>query len=147
MFEICLIGPSGRSSFLKRDTLFDARETAREAVALIRCEVEIVDRETGNVVERREPPSPTLRGELLGTPDPGQRQMMARELRRKAALARSAASIPTSGSARVDRVLVLLAERLELRASCLEAGTRIRACQGGGTSRRLITTPYPVHAA
>ena len=52
--------------------------------------------------------------------DPGQSQKVARELRRKAALARSAASIPTSGSARVDRVLVMLAERLELEASVSE---------------------------
>jgi hypothetical protein len=37
----------------------------------------------------------------------------AQELRRQAALARHAASVPTSGSGRVDRVLVLLAEQLE----------------------------------
>jgi len=54
--------------------------------------------------------------------DPGQSQKVAgaQELRRKAALARQAASVPTSGSGRVDRVLVLLAEQLERDASILE---------------------------
>ena len=52
--------------------------------------------------------------------DRGESQKVARELRKKAALARRAASVPTSGSARVDRVLVLLAERLEREASVLE---------------------------
>ena len=44
----------------------------------------------------------------------------AQELRRRAALARQAASVPTSGSGGVDRVLVLLAEQLERDASLLE---------------------------
>ena len=44
----------------------------------------------------------------------------AQELRRKAALARQAASVPTSGSGGVDRVLVVLAEKLERDASILE---------------------------
>jgi hypothetical protein len=55
--------------------------------------------------------------------DPGQTERVAKtkELRRKAALARQAASIPTSGSARVvDRVLVLLAHQLERDALLLE---------------------------
>jgi hypothetical protein len=52
--------------------------------------------------------------------DQGQGVARARELRRKAALARRAASVPTSGSADIDRVLVLLAEQLERDASILE---------------------------
>jgi hypothetical protein len=36
-----------------------------------------------------------------------------RELRRKAALCRRAAGIPTDGAANADRVLLALAERLE----------------------------------
>ena len=46
--------------------------------------------------------------------------MRARELRRKAAVARRAASVPTSGSRQVDRLLLLLAARLEHDASFLE---------------------------
>jgi hypothetical protein len=57
MFEICLINPSRRSSLFKRDTLFEARLTAREAAMMTGCEVEIVDRRTGDVVERHEPPT------------------------------------------------------------------------------------------
>ena len=49
-----------------------------------------------------------------------QGQSVASDLRRRAALARRAASIPTSGSARVDRVLVVLADLLEREASALE---------------------------
>jgi len=49
-----------------------------------------------------------------------QSQSVASELRRTAALARRAASVPTSGSARVDRVLVVLADLLEREASALE---------------------------
>ena len=52
--------------------------------------------------------------------DHGERQRVPHELRSKAALARRAASVPTSGSWTVDRVLVVLAERLELEASVLE---------------------------
>src|SRR5215831_6772672 len=40
-----------------------------------------------------------------------------RELRRKAALCRRAASIPTSGSRNADRILLGLAERLEHAAA------------------------------
>jgi len=43
---------------LTRDTLFDARETASQAAALTRCEVEIIDRQTGDVIERHRPPAP-----------------------------------------------------------------------------------------
>jgi hypothetical protein len=52
----------------------------------------------------------------------GQSDQMARaqELRRRAALARQAASFPTSGSGGVDRILVVLAEQLERDASILE---------------------------
>jgi hypothetical protein len=42
-----------------------------------------------------------------------------RELRRKAALCRRAASIPTSGSGNADRILVALAEQLEHDAAAL----------------------------
>ena len=70
MFEIWLIGSSGRSSFLKRDTLFEARETAREAAAMTRCEVEIVDRRTGDVVERHELPA-HLTWRTVGDDGPG----------------------------------------------------------------------------
>jgi hypothetical protein len=50
----------------------------------------------------------------------GRRVARAQELRRRAALARQAASVPTSGSGRVDRVLVVLAEQLDRDASVLE---------------------------
>ena len=57
-----------------------------------------------------------------------------RELRRKAALCRRAAAVPTSGSGNADRILVTLAERLERDAVLLEgapeptgrAGSRFR---------------------
>ena len=54
--------------------------------------------------------------------DPGQTRRLAKakELRRKAMLARRAASIPTSGSGTVDRVLVVLAAQLERDAFLLE---------------------------
>jgi hypothetical protein len=55
--------------------------------------------------------------------DPGQRVGRAKELRRQAALARQAASVPTSGSGRVDRLLVVLADQLERDASILEQGS------------------------
>jgi hypothetical protein len=42
------------------------------------------------------------------------------ELRRKAALCRRAASIPTSGSGGTDRILLVLAEQLEHEAVELE---------------------------
>ena len=54
-------------------------------------------------------------------------QGVTRELRNKAALARRAASVPTSGSWGVDRVLVVFAERLELEASVLEQETTVGA--------------------
>jgi hypothetical protein len=40
-----------------------------------------------------------------------------RELRRRAALYRRVAGIPTSGSANTDRILIVLAERLERDAA------------------------------
>jgi hypothetical protein len=43
-----------------------------------------------------------------------------RELRKKAALCRRAASIPTSGSSNADRILVALAEQLERDAALRE---------------------------
>lgn len=46
------------------------------------------------------------------------------ELRQRAALCRRAASIPTSGSAHADHILVLLAEQLERDASLLEKQSR-----------------------
>jgi hypothetical protein len=52
--------------------------------------------------------------------DPEQMVGRAKELRRQAALARQAASVPTSGSGRVDRLLVVLADQLERDASTLE---------------------------
>jgi hypothetical protein len=47
-----------------------------------------------------------------------------RELRRKAALCRRAASIPTSGSGNADRILVTLAEQLERDAAHRERQLR-----------------------
>ena len=43
-----------------------------------------------------------------------------RELRRKAALCRRAASVPTSGSGNADRILLALAEQLERDAALRE---------------------------
>jgi len=54
-----------------------------------------------------------------------------RELRRKAALCRRAAGIPTSGSSNADRILLALAEQLEHDALLQE-----RQLQGD-TSNRL----------
>ena len=45
----------------------------------------------------------------------------AAHLRQKAALYRRAASIPTEGSHRTDRLLIQLAEELEREAAALEA--------------------------
>jgi hypothetical protein len=45
---------------------------------------------------------------------------LVRELRRKAALCRRAASISTSGSGRTDRILLGLAEQLEHEAALRE---------------------------
>jgi len=56
----------------------------------------------------------------MGDSEQTQTVANAEELRRKAALARQAASIPTSGSRRVDRMLMVLAERLERQALLLE---------------------------
>src|SRR5215469_10387708 len=54
--------------------------------------------------------------------DVGQGQIVTRvqQLRRDDGIAREAASVPTSGSASVDRMLLALAERLERDASILE---------------------------
>jgi hypothetical protein len=48
-----------------------------------------------------------------------------RELRSKAALCRRAASIPTSGSASADRILLGLAEQLERDAALLEQQSQV----------------------
>jgi hypothetical protein len=45
----------------------------------------------------------------------------AAQLKQKAALYRRAASIPTEGSHRTDRLLIELAEKLEREAEALEA--------------------------
>jgi hypothetical protein len=47
-----------------------------------------------------------------------------RELRRKAALCRRAATIPTSGSSNADRILMALAEQLEHDAALCERQLR-----------------------
>jgi hypothetical protein len=57
--------------------------------------------------------------------DHDKRQSVPHELRSKAALARRAASVPTSGSGGVDRFLVLFAERLEFEAAVLEQETAV----------------------
>jgi hypothetical protein len=44
----------------------------------------------------------------------------AKELRRKAALCRRAASVPTTGSTNADRILLELAEQLEHEAELRE---------------------------
>jgi hypothetical protein len=44
----------------------------------------------------------------------------AKELRNRAALCRIAAAVPTSGSARADRVLMLLAQALDREAAEVE---------------------------
>jgi hypothetical protein len=59
MFEIFVLNPPRRSPFVIRDTLFQARETASETAALTGCKVEIVDRRTGDIVERHKPSTPT----------------------------------------------------------------------------------------
>jgi hypothetical protein len=127
MFEICLVFASGRSSLFRRDSLIDARETAREAASVTGNKVEIVDRQTGDVVERHEPPKLPELGrrsalDRMASEEPRQRETaaQAQELRRKAALARQAARIPAAGSKRVDRVLVVLAAQLERDALLLE---------------------------
>jgi hypothetical protein len=56
--------------------------------------------------------------------DPEQGVGRVKQLRRQAALARRAASVPTSGSGRVDRLLVVLADQLERDASILEQGRK-----------------------
>ena len=55
MFEICVISPSRRSSVLKCDSLFEAEDKAREAALMTGCNVEIIDRRTGDVVKRYGP--------------------------------------------------------------------------------------------
>lgn len=68
--------------------------------------------------------------------------LRARELRRKAALASRAASAPTSGSGGVDRILILLAERLERDASVLEQeGEGIDGPRGAASQRRAPPKP------
>jgi len=57
VFEIFVISASRRSPFVILDTLSQARETANETAELTGCKVEIVDRRTGDVVERHEPPA------------------------------------------------------------------------------------------
>ncbi|MBV8337304.1 MAG: hypothetical protein JO358_18060 [Alphaproteobacteria bacterium] len=47
----------------------------------------------------------------------------AKELRRKAALCRRAASVPTTGSTNADRILLELAEQLEREAELREQQT------------------------
>jgi hypothetical protein len=59
-----------------------------------------------------------------------------RELRRKAALCRRAASIPTSGSGNADRILVGLAEQLER-----DAALREQELRGNRSSRAPDTDP------
>jgi hypothetical protein len=59
MFEICVIVPARRSSLFKCDNLFEAQQTAREAAFVTGCKVEIVNRQTGDAVERHEPPTTT----------------------------------------------------------------------------------------
>ena len=49
---------------------------------------------------------------------------LAREMRRKAALCRRAAAIPTKGGKRTDRRLVALAEELEREAQKLDAAAK-----------------------
>jgi hypothetical protein len=62
-----------------------------------------------------------------------------RELRRKAALCRRAASIPTSGSGNADRILVALAEQLEHDAAAL----REQQLQGIRLGRPLVEPTAP----
>jgi hypothetical protein len=118
MFEICVISPPRRSSVLKCDTLFEAEDKAREAALMTGC-----NGRTGDVVKRYGPslgcgsrPS----GNAMGDPGRTERAARAEDLRRQAALARQAASIPTAGSSSVDRLLVVLAEQLERDALLLE---------------------------
>ena len=59
VFSIFVISLSRRSPFVIRDTLSQARETASETAQLTGCKVEIVDHQTGAVVERHEPPGST----------------------------------------------------------------------------------------
>ena len=59
-----------------------------------------------------------------------------RELRRKAALCRRAAAVPTSGAQSVDRILVALAERLER-----DALSREQQLLAGGSGRHLKIEP------
>jgi hypothetical protein len=49
-----------------------------------------------------------------------QKAARAQDLRRKAALARRAAGVPTSGSGNVDRLLLEFAGQLEREAAALE---------------------------
>jgi hypothetical protein len=58
-----------------------------------------------------------------------------RELRRKAALCRRAANIPTSGSSNADRILMALAEQLEHDAALRERQLQKDASDPPGMSR------------
>jgi len=49
------------------------------------------------------------------------------ELRRKAALCRRAAHIPTAGGGRADRILLTLAAHLDREATSVEEKTRVTA--------------------
>jgi hypothetical protein len=60
--------------------------------------------------------------------------IQAKELRKKAALCRRAASIPTSGSGNADRILLAMAEELERDATLLEQDSK------DGKSRQLTDT-------
>jgi len=61
-----------------------------------------------------------LSGTAMGSQDKVKRAARPLELRRQAVFGRRAASVPTSGSGTVDRLLVVLAEQLERDASVLE---------------------------
>ena len=61
-----------------------------------------------------------------------------REFRRKAALCRRAASIPTSGSGNADRILLALAEQLERDAALREG-----QLQKDGSDPPLNKRPVP----
>jgi hypothetical protein len=54
---------------------------------------------------------------------------LVRELRRKAALCRRAASIPTSGSGNADRILLTLAEQLDHDAALRERNLQENASE------------------
>jgi hypothetical protein len=61
-----------------------------------------------------------MRGERGMETSQSQKAARAQDLRRKAALARRAAGVPTSGSGNVDRLLLEFAGQLEREAAALE---------------------------